>query len=44
MHTWKCHNGTPCTAFLNKQKGLFLKNKGQEGKHVLSGVGEGAGA
>jgi hypothetical protein len=30
--TWKCHNETPHIPILNKQKSLFFKNKGQEGK------------
>jgi hypothetical protein len=32
MYTWKCHNETPCTAILNKQKFLFFKNGEQGGK------------
>jgi hypothetical protein len=28
IYTWKCHNGTPCIAILNKQKSLFFKNRG----------------
>jgi hypothetical protein len=34
MHTWKCHNETPCILILNKQKCLFFKNGEQEGKTV----------
>jgi hypothetical protein len=30
----KYHNETPCIATLNKQKSLFSKNEGQEGKAV----------
>jgi hypothetical protein len=45
IHTWKCHNETPCVAILNKQKCLFFKNEGQEGKMGpvlgLLAVGEG---
>jgi hypothetical protein len=42
----ECHKETICTAVLNKQKCLLLKNEGQEGKAGLvwgtgtSGKGE----
>jgi hypothetical protein len=32
IYTWKCHNENPCIATLNKQKYLFFKTGGQEGK------------
>jgi hypothetical protein len=35
IYIWKCHNETPCTAILNKQKHHFSKTKNRKVKQVL---------
>jgi hypothetical protein len=32
IYTWKCHNETLCIDLLSKQKKIFFKIGGQEGK------------